>query len=100
MTGSYTQFFPYDQPCEVAPRHSSNLWVADLNSQIYERGIVTGAEDQPYSNWNRVQALAQLLNINNPSRSDDYTIKLDQPSNSFCSKLAENQGRPPAILNM
>jgi len=100
MQGSYTQFLPYEQPCEVAPWNSSKLWVADINSKIYERAMVTGAEEQPYSNWYRRQGLAQLLNINNPERHDDYTVKLDMPENSFCAKLAQNKGVPPAVVNM
>uniref|UniRef100_A0A6C0BN98 Uncharacterized protein n=1 Tax=viral metagenome TaxID=1070528 RepID=A0A6C0BN98_9ZZZZ len=99
MTGSYTQFFPHAQPCEVAPWNSSMVWEADLNAKLYERAIIAGAKEQPYSNWNRRQALAQLINLNAPSNNDIYTQKLSRPDDTFCEAQRRNAGIPPAIVH-
>lgn len=85
MLGEYQQFYPHEKKCEIGGWHTPRLWEADLNTQIYERSVLSQAKEQPYANWYRRQALAQLININNPGNSDLYTQKVCSPQDSYCN---------------
>ena len=98
MTGEYVQFIPHQQPCPVAPINDSSYWVANMNSKLYERRLLSAADEQPYANWYRRQAWAQMLAQNMPS-NDKYTVKLDRPENTYCAAQARNGGQPPCYLH-
>lgn len=82
-------------PCEVAPRHDAKYWVPGLDSKLYERGIINGAEEQPYANFNRNQALISLLGIDVPYKSDFYTRPL--AGSTYCETV-RTQGQPAASV--
>ena len=82
-------------PCEVAPRHDANYWVPGLDSKLYERTLINGAQEQPYANFNRNQALINLLDINIRDKSDLYTRPLSGPT--YCETV-KTQGQPAASV--
>ena len=98
MKGQYVRYIPHE-PCEVAPNNDDKLWVADLNSKLYERRLVTGARDQPYSNWYGRQGLQNLVTQYMPPNNDPYTKKIERPDDTFCASLKRNGNRPPAVTN-
>jgi len=79
------------QPCEVAPRHDSWYWVPDINSRMYERRIIDGAQEQPYANFNRMQSFVNLLGINMPGKKDMYTRPLN--GKTYCETV-KTEGQP------
>lgn len=81
--------------CEVAPRHSAKYWVPGLDSKLYERGLISGAEEQPYANFNRNQTLVNLLGINVPNKSDFYTRPLY--GKTYCETV-KTDGQPAASV--
>ena len=83
------------KPCEVAPIHDARYWVPDLNSRIYERTLINGAQEQPYSNFNRLQTLQSLLGMHMPNKSDYYTRPLD--GKTYC-QMVETEGQPASSV--
>lgn len=91
-------WIPHKQPCEVASRSNPNYWQADLNARIFERGLVSAAAEQPYSNhWRRV-AMQNLVSLNMRADGDPYSKPVEKPSDSFCHQLKENC-TPPATTS-
>ena len=90
----YRKWTPHEKPCELAPVHSSRLWVADLNAAQYERTVLSNADEQPYANFNRTQNLINLLNINMPNKSDYYTKPIR--GETYCGQTERN-GQPGII---
>jgi hypothetical protein len=84
------------KPCEVAPIHDARYWVPDLNSKIYERTLINGADEQPYANFNRAQALQNLLGKHMPNKSDYYTRPLDG-GKTYCETL-NTEGQPASSI--
>jgi hypothetical protein len=83
------------EPCEVAPNHSGEYWVTDLNSRLYERTLINGAQEQPYSNFNRMQTLTNLLGMHMPNKSDYYTRPLD--GKTYCETV-KTEGQPASSI--
>lgn len=83
------------EPCEVAPRHSSDYWVPGLDSKFYERSVIIGAEEQPYANFNRLQNLVNLLGTNMKNKRDTYTRPLN--GKTYCETL-KTEGQPAASV--
>ena len=79
------------KPCEVAPRHDSNYWVPDMNSRMFERRIIDGAQEQPYANFNRMQTFVNLLGTNMPNKKDMYTRPLN--GKTYCETV-KTEGQP------
>lgn len=98
MGGCYTKFIPH-KPIEVAPHTNVRYWGADLNARMYERKIISSANEQPYSNWNRRQGLLNLVAENMPSRNDPYTKKIENPEDSFAYQIQRSCGKPPAVTS-
>lgn len=89
-----TEWRPHT-PCEVAPRHSSDYWVAGLDSKYFERSMIMGAEEQPYANFNRMQTWVNLLGTNMPNKKDMYTRPLK--GKTYCETV-KTEGQPAASV--
>jgi len=98
MKGQYVTYIPH-KPCEVAPNNDDKLWVADLNSKLYERSIISSAREQPYANHYRRQGLVNLISINVRPDGDPYSKKIQTPDDTFCASVARNGGNPPAVTS-
>lgn len=98
MKGCYVKFVPH-KPVEVAPRQNIRYWGADLNARLYERRLISSAEEQPYANYYRRQGLLNLISKNVPSQNDPYLKKIDRPTDSFGCQLQRNNGNPPAVTS-
>jgi hypothetical protein len=79
------------QPCEVAPIHDSKYWTADTNSRMYERMVILGADEQPYSNFDRMQTFVNLIGKHLPNKSDKYTRPLN--GKTYCEQV-KTEGQP------
>jgi hypothetical protein len=98
LQGCYTKWVPHT-PVEVAPRQDPNFWEADLNKRMYERGLITSAKENPYENFYRRQGLVQLLAINMPNTTDEYTKQITGPCQTFAQEVQRNGGVGPAVTN-
>lgn len=92
---TWTPHAPCETPCEVAPRHDATYWVPGLDSKLYERTLINGAEEQPYANFNRNQTLVNLLGIDMPNKSDFYTRPLAGPT--YCESV-DTYGQPASSV--
>lgn len=101
MKGQYVRFIPNtkEETCEVAPNNDPKIWVADLNSKLYERNIISSAREQPYANWNRRQGLINMMTLYMPPNNDPYTQKIDRPDDTFCASTQRNNCVPPAVVS-
>ena len=97
MKNCYTRFIPH-APVEVAPRHSSKYWEADLNARIYERRLAMSGEENPYANWNRRQAWMNLIAKDMPPTNDPYLKPVAGPGDTFACKM-KTSPKPPAVTS-
>jgi hypothetical protein len=72
-------------PCEGAQTRDSWYSVPEINSQIYKRMIAIGAEEQPYSRFNRPQTFYHLVGQQLASKSDMYTRPLN--GKTYCQPV-------------
>ena len=99
MKGQYVSWQPH-APCEVAPNYDDKLWVADMNSKLYERRMITGARETPYANHYRRQGMLNLTAQYMRPDGDPYTKKLSTSNDSLCATLSHNGGHPPAVTGL
>lgn len=92
-----TTFWPHKNgPVEVAPNMNPKMWIANQNAMMYERKLVSGAEESFYSNNQRRQGLNQLINTLIRPSGSPYTVRIETPELSFANQLEQAKGRPPA----
>lgn len=97
--GRRVTFTPH-APCELSGNSDSRLWVADLNSQLYERNMVSAAKEQPYANWNKRQAMLNMLAMNWQPSGDPYAVIVKNPKDVFCKQLQAHGNIPPAVTHI
>jgi hypothetical protein len=95
-SGGRVQFIPHEST-EIAPRQMESYWQADLNSRMYERGLISSAIESPYSNWYGRQALLNLVSQNMRSSSDPYLKQINSPDETFANQV--RSGNLPSVTN-